>query len=101
MAPEINRGSDWRSNTVVALRLDPVTALLLLIATSIDDDPMSRTPCPFKQADVTRAVKAVMAAGLTVVGVKISIQGEIEVVTRQWQAQDSKPETGGNEWDRV
>jgi hypothetical protein len=49
---------------------------------------MTRAACHFKQTDVTRAVKAVLAAGLTVVGVKISIQGEIEVVTAARPAQD-------------
>jgi hypothetical protein len=49
---------------------------------------MTRAPCPFKQTNVTRAIKAVMAAGLTVVGVKISLQGEIEVVTAERPVQD-------------
>jgi len=49
---------------------------------------------------VTRAVKAVVAAGLRVAGVKVSAQGDIEVVTGDDRAQDP-PTQGGNEWDRI
>jgi hypothetical protein len=61
---------------------------------------MPRAPSTFRQQDVTRAVKAVIAAGLRVVGVKVSAQGNIEVVTGDERAQES-PSQGGNEWDRV
>jgi hypothetical protein len=64
------------------------------------DKPHSRPPSAFRQRDVTRAVKAVVAAGLQVVGVKVSVQGDIEVVTGDERAQDSQSQ-GGNEWDRM
>jgi hypothetical protein len=62
---------------------------------------MGRGPCTFKESDVKRAVKAVLAAGLPVVGVKINSQGEIEVVTSAPQVQASEAAMGGNEWDRI
>jgi hypothetical protein len=61
---------------------------------------MVRAPSTFRQQDVTRAVKAVRAAGLRVAGVKVSAQGDIEVVTTDEKGQDL-PAQGGNEWDSV
>jgi hypothetical protein len=61
---------------------------------------MTRRPASFRQRDLTRAVKAVIAAGLHVAGVKVSAQGDIEVVTGDSRAQDS-PTQEINEWDRV
>jgi hypothetical protein len=61
---------------------------------------MSRRPSSFRQRDLTRAVKAVIAAGLHVAGVKVSAQGDIEVVTGDERVHDSPPQ-GGNEWDRL
>ena len=61
---------------------------------------MSRRPSSFRQRDLTRAVKAVIAAGLHVAGVKVSAQGDIEVVTGDERMQDSPPQEG-NEWDRI
>ena len=53
---------------------------------------MARTPAAFRQSDVTRAVRAVRAAGLPVSGVKIDVRtGAIEVVTGNDQGQDSAP----------
>ena len=53
---------------------------------------MPRPRAPFRQADVTRALKAAVAAGLRVTGYKIDVHsGKIEVVTDQLAAQDSTP----------
>jgi hypothetical protein len=64
---------------------------------------MARAPSTFRQSDITRAVKAVVAAGLRVAGVKIDSQkGAIEIVTAREGAQDSTlPTQEGNEWDRI
>ena len=62
---------------------------------------MSRRPSAFRQSDLTRAVKAVIAAGLRVAGVKVSAQGDIEVVTGDERVQDYSTPPGGNEWDGI
>jgi hypothetical protein len=59
---------------------------------------MSRVPSSFKQQDVTRALKAAVAAGLHVAGFKIDPQtGKIEVVTGK---QTGLSENPVNELDR-
>jgi hypothetical protein len=41
---------------------------------------MSRCPCTFRQADVTKAVKAVVAAGVEVARVEVDRAGKIVVI---------------------
>jgi hypothetical protein len=64
---------------------------------------MTRTPSPFRQSDLTKALKAAAAASLHVAGYKIDPQtGKIEVVIGNPEAQDSSaPDREGNEWDSV
>jgi len=63
---------------------------------------VTRAASPFRQRDVTRAVKAVVASGLAVVGVKLDLQtGKIEIATSKLEESSGGADTGGNEWDRV
>jgi hypothetical protein len=61
---------------------------------------MGRGPSRFKQEDVTRAVRAMVAAGIEVRRVVIEKAGNIVVVAGK--PEDEKPNevSGGNEWDR-
>jgi hypothetical protein len=49
---------------------------------------MARAPSAFRQQDVTRAVKAVAAAGVGVARVEIDKAGKIVIVTGQPAPQD-------------
>jgi hypothetical protein len=59
---------------------------------------MSRRHAAFRQSDVTKAVRAVIAAGLRVIRVKIGADGRIEVMTSDGQdlAKNEK-----NDWDKA
>jgi hypothetical protein len=59
---------------------------------------MPRARCTFRQRDVTAALKAAVAAGVPVRGVKISPEGAIEVVIGRGPAQDFFS-IERNEWD--
>jgi hypothetical protein len=56
---------------------------------------MSRAPQTFRQRDVTKAVKAVAAAGMPVARVEVDNAGKIIVVI----GEPGKAEADTNEWD--
>lgn len=58
---------------------------------------MARAPAPFRQSDITRAVRGVTAAGCEVARVTIATDGTINVITGKVQNQAATV----NEWDDV
>ena len=61
---------------------------------------MARAPSAFRQQDVTRAVRAVTAAGVHIARVEIDKTGKIVIITAN--ATDHGGETReANEWDRA
>ena len=61
---------------------------------------MSRAPSSFRQQDVTRAIKAVRAAGSDVARVEIQ-KGKIIVFTSKEATEQAVIPSGANEWDGV
>jgi hypothetical protein len=61
---------------------------------------MARAPSTFRQQDVTRAVKAVTAAGVHIARVEIDKAGKIVIITAEGPAQQDE-RTEANEWDRA
>jgi hypothetical protein len=59
---------------------------------------MPRARCTFRQRDVTAALKAAVAAGVSVRGVRINAAGGIEVVIGRPLEQNFSA-ADGNEWD--
>jgi hypothetical protein len=61
---------------------------------------MSRAPSTFRQQDITKAVKAVTAAGVDIARVEIDKSGKITII-----AAGTDPHKAfaprGNEWDTV
>jgi hypothetical protein len=53
---------------------------------------MARGPCTFKQSDVTKAVKAVVAAGIEVARVEVGPDGRIVVVAGKTDLDLSAPD---------
>ena len=67
---------------------------------------MGRRSSTFKQRDITRAIRGVVAAGVLPVRVEIRQDGQIVVVTNlaptenaSAGATEGNPETTKNEWD--
>jgi hypothetical protein len=58
---------------------------------------MPRHPSTFRQRDMTRAVRAVVAAGVGVKRVEIDKSGKIVVITGGEDSASDRP----NEWDEV
>jgi hypothetical protein len=61
---------------------------------------MARAPCTFRRTDVTRAVKAVVAAGVHIARVEIDRAGKIVIIAAEVTEQSGKTREV-NEWDRV
>jgi hypothetical protein len=60
---------------------------------------MARAPSTFRQKDLTKAVKAVVAAGLRVASAKVNLKtGEIEVKMEPDDPQANHPKA--NPWDQ-
>ena len=63
-------------------------------------DPMARAPSTFRQRDVTKAVKAVTAAGVHIARVEIDKTGKIVIITADPTDRLGKM-MEANEWDRI
>jgi hypothetical protein len=59
---------------------------LVTISQFLDPETMGRSPLRFKQTDVTRAVRAVVAAGVEVREVMVDANGAIRVITGKVEA---------------
>jgi hypothetical protein len=61
-----------------------------------------RRPCLFKERDVTRAAKAVLAAGLEIARVEIAKDGAIVVVPgKPEEINGETATTGEGDWDNI
>jgi hypothetical protein len=58
---------------------------------------MTRAPATFRQQDVTRAIRAAIAAGVDIARIEVAKDGRIIIVT----AAHTEPKAEANEWDRA
>ena len=61
---------------------------------------MPRAPSAFKQRDLTKAVKAVVAAGVDIARVEIDKAGRITIITLKAEPNGQGREEA-NEWDSI
>ena len=61
---------------------------------------MARAPSTFRQQDVTRAAKAVTAAGVHIARVEIDKTGKIVIIAADATGRSSEV-VEANEWDRL
>jgi len=61
---------------------------------------MARAPSTFRQQDVTRAIRAVAAAGVSIARVEVDRAGKIAIIALGAEP-PGEGGTGPNEWDRV
>jgi hypothetical protein len=59
---------------------------------------MARAPCTFRQGDVTRAIRAVEAAGQKIRKVEVDKDGKVIIVIAQ-DDDDAAVDSERNEWD--
>jgi hypothetical protein len=63
---------------------------------------MTRSRSTFRQQDVTRAVKAVAAAGVDIARVEVDREGTIRIIAANASgASRPSPGDAGNPWDEV
>jgi hypothetical protein len=60
----------------------------------------SRAPSAFKQRDLTKAVKAMLAAGVDIARVEIDRAGTIRIITMKAEPNGQGREEA-NEWDSI
>jgi hypothetical protein len=62
---------------------------------------LMRERCRFRQSEITRAIKAALAAGVEVERVEIENEGRVIVVVSKKRALDFSAEGERNPWDEV
>lgn len=62
---------------------------------------MPRAAAPFRQADLTRALKAAQACGLTIGRVEIDAEGRITIETREPGRPEQARTASLDEWRRA
>jgi hypothetical protein len=62
---------------------------------------VSRGPASFRRSDLTKAVQAVVKAGLEVRGVRVYPGGQIELLIQNCDAETAVSLTETSEWDNI